>query len=49
MSALSPAEPELTTQLIGGLLQAAMTAVERGADPHAVADRVLELLRQGLR
>ncbi|MFR9791517.1 TetR/AcrR family transcriptional regulator [Streptomyces sp. MB22_4] len=45
---LSPADPYLTTQLFGGLLQAAMTAVENGADPDHVADRTLSLIHQGL-
>ncbi|MEU2553412.1 TetR/AcrR family transcriptional regulator [Streptomyces sp. NPDC014684] len=48
IGALGPGEPQLTTQLVGGLLQAAMTAVERGADPDTVSDRVLRLLHQGL-
>ncbi|MFR0358189.1 TetR/AcrR family transcriptional regulator [Streptomyces sediminimaris] len=45
---LSPVDPELTAQLFGGLLQAAMTAVERGADPEQVATRALNLIHRGL-
>ncbi|MEV7691041.1 TetR/AcrR family transcriptional regulator [Streptomyces bungoensis] len=48
IAALSPAHPQLTAQLVGGLLQAAMTAVEHGADPEEVADRALHLVRHGL-
>ncbi|GLW74116.1 hypothetical protein Kpho02_64140 [Kitasatospora phosalacinea] len=40
--------PELTAQLVGGTVQAAMTAVEHGADPTRVADRALALLHHGL-
>lgn len=40
--------PELTGQLVGGLIQAAMTAVEHGADPHQVADHTLTLIHHGL-
>ncbi|MEW2624388.1 helix-turn-helix domain-containing protein [Streptomyces sp. NPDC048106] len=40
--------PELIGQLVGGTVQAAMTAVEHGADPARVADRTLALLRHGL-
>lgn len=39
---------ELTGQLVGGIVQAAMAAVERGADPDRVADHALALLRRGL-
>ncbi|KDN81783.1 TetR/AcrR family transcriptional regulator [Kitasatospora cheerisanensis] len=39
---------ELTGQLVGGIVQAAMTAVEHGADPDHVADHALALLRNGL-
>lgn len=45
---LSPAEPHLTAQLIGGLLQAAMTAVDQGGDPDHVATRTLGLIHRGL-
>ncbi|MFI0898453.1 hypothetical protein [Streptomyces sp. NPDC020983] len=40
--------PHLTGRLIGGLVQAAMTAVEHGADPHDVADRTLALIHHGI-
>ncbi|MGW4806195.1 TetR/AcrR family transcriptional regulator [Kitasatospora sp. NPDC004272] len=40
--------PDLTARLVGGTVQAAMTAVEQGADPDRVADRALALLRHGL-
>ncbi|MEW2253076.1 TetR/AcrR family transcriptional regulator [Streptomyces sp. NPDC058733] len=40
--------PELTAQLVGGTVQAAMTAIDHGADPTRVADRVLALLHHGL-
>ncbi|MEU9394752.1 helix-turn-helix domain-containing protein [Streptomyces sp. NPDC048324] len=40
--------PELTGRLVGGIVQAAMTAVEHGADPDRVADRALALVRHGL-
>ncbi|MEU5099324.1 helix-turn-helix domain-containing protein [Streptomyces sp. NPDC020996] len=43
-----PTNPRLTTQLVGGLLQAAMTAVENGADPDDVGEHTLTLLRLGL-
>ncbi|MFE1318667.1 TetR/AcrR family transcriptional regulator [Kitasatospora phosalacinea] len=39
---------ELTARLVGGTVQAAMTAVEHGADPDRVADRALALLHHGL-
>ncbi|MGE5134715.1 MAG: TetR/AcrR family transcriptional regulator [Gemmatimonadota bacterium] len=42
-------DPGLTGQLLAGLLQAAMTAVEGGADPAAVTARMLALLHGGLR
>ncbi|WP_027942760.1 TetR/AcrR family transcriptional regulator [Amycolatopsis taiwanensis] len=45
----NPTAPLLTAQLVGGLLQAAMTAVEHGADPNEVADRALHLIHHGLR
>ena len=45
---LSPADPHLTAQLIGGLLQAAMTAVDQGTDPDHVATRTLALIHHGL-
>ncbi|MGV9668748.1 TetR/AcrR family transcriptional regulator [Nocardia niigatensis] len=44
----SDAAPELTSQLVGGLVQAAMTAVEHGADPRHVADHALTLIHHGL-
>ncbi|BCJ33297.1 hypothetical protein Athai_08000 [Actinocatenispora thailandica] len=49
IAASSATEPQLTAQLVGGLLQAAMTAVEQGADPNQVADRTLHLIHHGLR
>lgn len=48
IAAMTGEAPELTGQLVGGTIQAAMTAVERGADPVRVADRALALLRHGL-
>ncbi|MBO1332429.1 TetR/AcrR family transcriptional regulator [Streptomyces sp. VRA16 Mangrove soil] len=45
---LNPADPRLTAQLIGGLLQAAMAAVDNGTDPNHVATRTLALIQQGL-
>ncbi|WP_255945969.1 TetR/AcrR family transcriptional regulator [Streptomyces odontomachi] len=48
IAALPGDAPELTGQLVGGTVQAAMTAVEHGADPVRVADRALALLRHGL-
>jgi AcrR family transcriptional regulator len=48
LAELSPADPQLTAQLVGGLLQAAMTAVEQGNDPDRVATRALALIHQGL-
>ncbi|GAA3229812.1 TetR/AcrR family transcriptional regulator [Streptomyces sp. XM83C] len=38
----------LTAQLVGGTVQAAMTAIEHGADPTQVTDRALALLHHGL-
>ncbi|MFF5403208.1 TetR/AcrR family transcriptional regulator [Streptomyces misionensis] len=48
IAAMTGEGPELTGQLVGGIVQAAMTAVEEGADPDRVADRALALLRHGL-
>lgn len=48
ITAASPADPLLTSQLIGGLLQAAMTAVEHGTDSEQAADRTLHLIHHGL-
>lgn len=48
VTAIHPANPQLTSQLIGGLLQAAMTAVGYGADPGEVADQTLHLIHHGL-
>ncbi|MFD6414892.1 TetR/AcrR family transcriptional regulator [Streptomyces sp. NPDC060194] len=45
---LGPTDPRLTAQLIGGLLQAAMTAVDQGTDPDHVATLTLHLIHQGL-
>jgi AcrR family transcriptional regulator len=45
---LSPTAPQLTAQLVGGLLQSAMAAVEGGADPDHVAERTLRLIHHGL-
>ena len=45
---LSPIDPHLTAQLIGGLLQAAMSAIDQGTDPDHVATRTLTLIHQGL-
>lgn len=45
---LSATDPDLTAQLIGGLLQAAMTAVGQGTDPDRTATRTLALIHQGL-
>jgi AcrR family transcriptional regulator len=36
-------QPELTSRLIGGLLQAGMAAVEDGSDPETVAERTVAL------
>lgn len=44
-----PADPELTARLIGGLLQAAMGAVEQGARPADVIGRTLDLIHHGIR
>jgi AcrR family transcriptional regulator len=48
ITAIKPASPHLASQLIGGLLQAAMTAVGHGADPLEVADQTLQLIHHGL-
>lgn len=48
IAAAGPPSPELTAQLLGGLLQAAMTAVDHGADAHQAADRTLDLIHHGL-
>lgn len=48
VSAVDPANSPLVSQLIGGLLQAAMTAVEHGADAQQAADHTLRLLHHGL-
>lgn len=49
ISDLGVPDPELTGQLLTGLLQAAMTAVENGADLATVTGRTLALLHDGLR
>jgi AcrR family transcriptional regulator len=48
IATISPANPQLTSRLVGGLLQAAMTAVESGAPPQEVADQALNLIHHGL-
>lgn len=48
IAAVTGDSPDLTGQLVGGIVQAAMTAVEHGADPDRVADHALALLRHGL-
>ena len=48
IAAADPADPALTAQLIGGLLQAAMTAVEHGTDARQAADHTLRLIHHGL-
>jgi AcrR family transcriptional regulator len=48
IAALTGEASDLTGQLVGGVVQAAMTAVEHGADPNRVADQALTLLRNGL-
>lgn|SRR5690554_1474447 len=47
--ALEAPEPHITGQLIGGMLEAAMGAVEAGADAEAVTERSLELIRAAVR
>ncbi|MEY9932172.1 hypothetical protein ABH926_006821 [Catenulispora sp. GP43] len=37
-------EPDLTARLLGGLLSAAMAAVEPGADPRQTGERVKALI-----
>lgn len=46
---LGVSDPDLACQLIGGLLQAAMSAVEGGADLDVTTRRTLALLHNGLR
>ncbi|URN11153.1 hypothetical protein LUW77_01670 [Streptomyces radiopugnans] len=41
-------DPELTADLIAGMLHTALTAVEHGAPLDAVTDRALELVRRCL-
>ncbi|MEV7187393.1 TetR/AcrR family transcriptional regulator [Kitasatospora sp. NPDC093102] len=41
-------DPLLTAQLVGGLLQAAVSAVDGGGDRMATTERVLSLIREGL-
>jgi AcrR family transcriptional regulator len=48
ITATGPTNPDLASQLIGGLLQAAMTAVGHGAHPGDVTDQTLELIHHGL-
>ncbi|MGH3417429.1 MAG: TetR/AcrR family transcriptional regulator [Actinocrinis sp.] len=48
ITATRPANPDLASQLIGGLLQAAMTAVGHGTHPRDVADQTLQLIHHGL-
>ncbi|WP_030277265.1 TetR/AcrR family transcriptional regulator [Streptomyces sp. NRRL B-24484] len=48
ITAMTGEASELTGQLVGGTVQAAMTAIEHGADPTRVADRALALLHHGL-
>ncbi|MFL6113355.1 MAG: TetR/AcrR family transcriptional regulator [Catenulispora sp.] len=48
ITATRPENPDLTSQLIGGLLQAAMTAVSHGADPGDVSAQTLHLIHHGL-
>lgn len=48
IAAITGEAPELTGQLVGGIVQAAMTAAEHGTEPGQVADRALALLHHGL-
>jgi AcrR family transcriptional regulator len=48
ITAIHPENPHLTSQLIGGLLQAAMTAVSHGAHPGDVSTQTLRLIHHGL-
>lgn len=42
------AEPELTAQLISGVLHAAMNAIEHGAPAATTIERTIDLIRNGL-
>jgi AcrR family transcriptional regulator len=48
ITAVDTANPALASRLIGGLLQAAMTAVGQGAAAREVADQTLQLIHHGL-
>jgi AcrR family transcriptional regulator len=45
---LGDPEPELTARLLGGVLDAAVRAMDAGSPPHAVAQRTLALVRAAL-
>ncbi|MBT8226519.1 MAG: TetR/AcrR family transcriptional regulator [Dactylosporangium sp.] len=45
---LGASSPELTAKLIGGMLRAAMAAIERGEAPGTVTRRTLDLVHGGL-
>jgi len=46
---LDPPDPEITGRLLGGVVEAAMDAVESGADPEATTRRAIELVRDAVR
>lgn len=48
ITALGAPDPELTGRLLGGLLQAAMAAVEAGADPDSAISRTLAVIHRGI-
>ncbi|MEO6142722.1 MAG: hypothetical protein ABIP19_01990 [Dermatophilaceae bacterium] len=45
---LGPPDPQLTAQLLRGVLDAAMRAIESGASLAAVTDRTLTLVRSAV-
>lgn len=45
LKGLGPPDLQLTAQLLGGVLEAAMRAIESGASLAAVTDRTLTLVR----
>ena len=47
--AVDPPDPMITGRLLGGVIQAAMAAIEAGADHDAVTHRALQLLHAALR
>src|SRR5690606_541360 len=47
--ALDVPDPMITGQLLGGVVESAMAAVEAGADRDAVTRRFLDLLRAAVR